>query len=350
VRARLLLDDAVGERRRMLVNEDGAPFRLDLERWSEMDGRARTDEVWLARVGARLAGGGWHVGLGSGPDGVLDTTAGSLHEGQLVSVKIKAEARGGKGPVVSLHALAGGIASGAGPGRHAQALADPFLAGVEAIEQLDGEEARSEIDPVVEAVAEQAAAIGGGGHLVIESTAALTVIDVDTGDRTGVANGASRRDFNLAAALEAARQVSLRGIAGLVVVDFLTMSAAADRRTIAAAFRDQLRTYVARRSDVLEISPLGLCEASVSRRMRGAAETLRETPADQRAALDLLRRLESEARSQRGRRLRARVDPAAHAWLEADVIGWKAALAGRIGQRWDIQPGDAGARTEVWSE
>lgn len=351
MRARLLVDDAVGEQRRLLTTEDGLPFRLHLERWSERQKRARSDEIWLVRTVGRLAGGrAWRVALGSGPDGVLETSSRALHEGELVTVRIKAEARGAKGPVVSLHPLPAGAVTTRAPGRVEEAKSDPFLAGIELLGEERGSPARAEIDLAIELAAGRTAGVPGGGRLTIEMTTALTAVDVDMADREGASGETAIRDLNLHAAAETARQISLRGLAGLVVVDFVTMSSAADRRAIAETLRSRLRLYLARRCDVLEISPLGLCEASISRRMRGAAEALLDTPSGERASLDLLRRLESAGQAERGKRLRARICRAGLEWLERDEIGWRAALADRIGQRWTIEPAPADLRDEVWSE
>ncbi len=352
MRATLYVDDAVGERRRLLATEDGAPFRLHLDRWSEAGSRARVDEVWLARVGAPLAGGrGRYAGLGAGPDAVLETSSASLHEGQLVGVRVKAEARAGKGPVVSLHALPAGALEGARPGFHLEAPADPFLAGVTVVDTLEGEPARREVDLAIEAVSSPVSFITGGGRLTLETTTALTAIDIDAAGRSGGQNEQFAASLNTAAALEAARQISLRGLAGLFVVDFVTLKTPAVRRDVADSFRTALKAFLGRRSDVLEISALGLCEASVSRRMRGAGEALADTPGPEREALNLLRVLESAGRSDRGARLRARVSASADLWLRETSIGWREALANRIGERWMLETvPDGGDRLGVWSE
>src|SRR5690242_14142294 len=46
VKATVCIDDAVGEHRRALLDEQGRPFRLEVERWSERGKRAKLDEVW----------------------------------------------------------------------------------------------------------------------------------------------------------------------------------------------------------------------------------------------------------------------------------------------------------------
>ena len=56
MRARLCIDDAVGETRRALLDADGHPFRFEIERWSEKGKRARLDDVFWGRVKARMPG------------------------------------------------------------------------------------------------------------------------------------------------------------------------------------------------------------------------------------------------------------------------------------------------------
>lgn len=352
MKAILFLDDAVGERRRLLATGDGAGFRLHLERWSERASHAATDEIWFARIISPLAGGrGWHIDLGTGCDGVLETSSASLHDGQIVSVRIKAEARADKGPTASLHPLPAQAMEGARPGRHAQAASDPFLVGVEVVETVEGSRAREEINQAVDEAVSRQVPVPGGGLLTLEAVTALTAIDIDAASRTGGQGKDFALDLNSAAAREASRQIALRGLAGLFVIDFVTMRDAAGRKAVAELFRQELRRLLGRRCDVLEISSLGLCEASVARRMRGAVEALAEAPEAEREALDVLRRLEDEGLASRGRRLRGRIGEAAYNWLQRDTIGWRKALGDRIGERWSLEPIAAGdGRSQVWSE
>ena len=100
--------------------------------------------------------------------------------------------------------------------------------------------------------------LAGGGALWVEATRALTAIDVDTGA------GQSILDTNLAAADEIARQVRIRNVGGLIVVDFVHMRQRADRDRVVAALRAACagdRTVV----QVLGLSPLGLVEMSRER-------------------------------------------------------------------------------------
>ncbi|MGH7483700.1 MAG: Rne/Rng family ribonuclease [Longimicrobiales bacterium] len=104
-----------------------------------------------------------------------------------------------------------------------------------------------------------------GGYIIIEPTEALVSIDVNTGKSTG------RRDpektivrTNLEAAREVARQLRLRDVGGIVVVDFIDMESKADQDRV----MQELRTYLNRdraRTKAFQISDLGLVEMTRQR-------------------------------------------------------------------------------------
>ncbi len=99
-----------------------------------------------------------------------------------------------------------------------------------------------------------------GGSIVIESTEALTVIDVNSGKFTG---GRNLEDTilttNLEAARELARQVRLRDIGGIIVVDFIDMASEASRSKVIKALEDGLRRDRTR-ATIQSFSNLGLLE------------------------------------------------------------------------------------------
>jgi len=351
IKATLCIDDAVGERRRALLDPFGRPFRLETERWSER-GRPHLDEIWWGRATARTPGAkGWFVDLRLQQDGVIDATKSTaIVEGGLIPVRIKSEASADKGPSLSLADMPASTPRPDRPGLHAPPLADPFRADVEIIATIDGVPARKEIDDAISDAMRREAPIPDGGDLSIERTRALTAIDVDASARERGEGDAFTLDLNLAAADEAARQIGLRGIGGLVVVDFLSMASRKDRTAVTDAFRKALVSWLGRASEVADISTLGLCEASLARRMRSVADALGSVPPAEREGLDVIRALESEGWAARGARLRALVSAPAARWLEADNIGWKAALADRIGGRWAIELDDrAVGHPQIWS-
>ncbi len=346
MKAVLHIDNAVGESRRCLVDENGAAFRLSIERWSQRGRIARVDQIWWGRAAARTpSGAGWFVDLGLDQPGVIDTTKASVTEGAMISVRIKAEAWAGKSALLSLHALPASVIRPDRPGLHLEALADPLVAGCEITQTADGPSSRALIESVIEDATASLAPLPGGGDIAIETTRGLTAIDVDTGGRTGPKLAL---DANLVAAREIARQIALRSIGGLVITDFVSMQGSQDRRAVAEALRANLAATLGRSSEVLDLSPLGLCEMAIARRTAPLAETLGEGA--EREALDTLRQIETAGRVATGARIRARVSPDALAWLDRDPIGWREALANRIGARWTLEPGQPGQPLQVWSE
>jgi len=104
-----------------------------------------------------------------------------------------------------------------------------------------------------------------GGYLVIDETEALIAVDVNTGHYKGKG---SQEDAILAVNLEAvdevARQLRLRNIGGLVVLDLIDMKSRKHQKQVCRALKDALKRDRAR-TNVLEISELGLLEMSRQR-------------------------------------------------------------------------------------
>ncbi len=104
-----------------------------------------------------------------------------------------------------------------------------------------------------------------GGSLIIEHTEALTVIDVNTGKNVGTSN-LEETVFrnNLEAADEVAKQLRLRDIGGIVVIDFIDMEIKDNRRKVVDSFRSALARDKTR-TQVFDISDLGLVEMTRKR-------------------------------------------------------------------------------------
>ncbi len=104
-----------------------------------------------------------------------------------------------------------------------------------------------------------------GGYLVFDETEALVAIDINTGRHKGGSNQEeSILQVNLEAASEIARQLRLRNVGGLVVVDFIDMKQKKNQQQVYRILRDALRNDKAR-TNVLPISPLGLLEMTRQR-------------------------------------------------------------------------------------
>jgi ribonuclease G len=99
-----------------------------------------------------------------------------------------------------------------------------------------------------------------GAYLMIDQTEALTVIDVNTGKFTGKTNlHDTVRKTNSEAAKEIARQLRLRDIAGIIVIDFIDMKREQDREYVQALFEKELK-HDRTKTNVLGITGLGLLE------------------------------------------------------------------------------------------
>jgi ribonuclease E len=119
-----------------------------------------------------------------------------------------------------------------------------------------------------------------GGSLIIEHTEALTVIDVNTGKNVGK-NNLEDTVFqnNLEAADEIARQLRLRDIGGIIVIDFIDMEIKDNRRKVVDSFRQALSRDKTR-TQVFEISELGLVEMTRKRIGEGLLTEFAETCPD----------------------------------------------------------------------
>ncbi len=104
-----------------------------------------------------------------------------------------------------------------------------------------------------------------GGSLIIEHTEALTVIDVNTGKNVGKSN-LEETVFhnNMEAAEEIAKQLRLRDIGGIIVIDFIDMEIKGNRAKVIENFRDALARDKTR-SQVFDITELGLVEMTRKR-------------------------------------------------------------------------------------
>jgi ribonuclease E len=116
------------------------------------------------------------------------------------------------------------------------------------------------------------APLRSGGYLVINQTEALVAIDVNSGRATRERNiEATALKTNLEAAEEAARQLRLRDLAGLIVIDFIDMDEGKNNRAVEKVLKDCLARDRAR-IQVGKISSFGLMEISRQRRRTGILE------------------------------------------------------------------------------
>ncbi len=115
-----------------------------------------------------------------------------------------------------------------------------------------------------------------GGHLVIDQTEAMTTIDVNTGGYVGHRN-LEETSFrtNLEAAEAIGRQLRLRNLGGIIIIDFIDMHAESHRRQILAALERSLADDRAQ-TRIVSLSPLGLVEMTRKRTRESLAHLLCE--------------------------------------------------------------------------
>jgi len=148
-----------------------------------------------------------------------------------------------------------------------------------------------------------------GGYIVINQTEALVAIDVNSGKSTRERNvETTALKTNLEAAAEASRQMRLRDLAGLIVIDFIDMEDGKNNRAVEKKMKDCLKIDRAR-VQTGRISQFGLFEISRQRRRAGVLE-LSSEPCDhcggsgrvrsiESAAIQLLRTIEARAADDR---------------------------------------------------
>lgn len=347
------VDAAIGETREALVR-GGRPIALRVARASDEGRRARWGELYCARVreiDRRRRGAFVDLGLRHdqgflplGDDGRVRMRRErvALREGQGVIVAVTREAARGKNPVVELSETGH---DGEAPHRIAQHEADEALLLARAADAV----MRSKLDAAIEDALARTAPIPGGGVLTIEPTAALVAIDVDAGARAG--SGDPERfalDLNIAAAQEAARQIRVRGLAGLIMIDFVSLRAKGHSKQLEDAVRQafagdpwSVQFGALSRFGVFDLTRAQL-RAPLHEQMRDPDGRM----SIETTALTALRAIEREARAQTGRQIACTVAPEVKAWLDAAEIDWRAQLSNSIGMRWTL---DAAPKDASWA-
>ena len=164
--------------------------------------------------------------------------------------------------------------------------------------------------------------LSSGGYLMIDYAEALTVIDVNSGSFTGRGKSARLEDTitrtNLEAADAVVKQLRLRDIGGIIVIDFIDMARARNRDAVLKTLRkaldeDRTKTFV------VEISPLGLVEMTRQNVTEGVREIMTRPcptcdgdgviPSEETIALRFSRRLREEARERKAPALLVQMNP-----------------------------------------
>ena len=334
----VLINAAPGETRLALV-EDG---RLVEYVNSRIGSQSLVGAIFVGRVAkVSKALDAVFVDLGLERPGLLafsDTKPGApkLIEGAPVLVRVTRDASGDKGPKLTAHIdhelpldvkapalilaapdpVASFLATRVQSGW--RVIADMPRAGAESRRVSTPIFAEHDVDAQLDAALLPVVPLGDGASLVIEETAALVAIDVNTGAR-----GAPHA-VNLVAIAEIARQLRLRNLAGQILIDLLPEKGRERRDQLVAA----LRAAVA--NDPCDVNVFGLTRlglAELTRRRVGESlavrmgyKTLAARSAES-AALDLLRSIDEQAKSSGARKFAPAISSAVDGLLKSTLRG-----------------------------
>lgn len=135
-----------------------------------------------------------------------------------------------------------------------------------------------EIEKQIHEALDRKVSLKSGGSIVIERTEAMTVVDVNTGRFIGSTNlEETILKTNLEAAEEIVRQLRLRNIGGLIVIDFIDMSVNAHRQKLFKMFEKFLRERDKLQSVVLRVSEFGLVQMTRKRSGKTLSDQLMVT-------------------------------------------------------------------------
>lgn len=117
--------------------------------------------------------------------------------------------------------------------------------------------------------------MNSGGYLIIQPTEALTVVDVNTGKfEGGKKKEAAFLKINLEAAVEIARQIRLRNISGIIIVDFINMESAESRKELLARLDAELKKDPVK-TVLVDMTKLSLVEITRMKKERPLAESVK---------------------------------------------------------------------------
>ena len=330
MKRRAVIEEAIGETR-AAIYEGRKLVELHVRRHAKTVPNA--GDIYCGRVTSiepSLAGA--FVELGNGPAGLLKFSAQKdlprMTEGMYLDVVITKASMSGKGPLL---AYAGEASADKPKLVTAQSLTDWIRS------RFDGITFDEASVSVIDEACERQIAIKGGGAITLDQTQALLAIDVD--------KGAAESPIlcSLAAAELIASQMRLRGLGGLVAIDFPNLRQPKHRnsliKSLERAFADDLATV-----RIAPLSRFGVVEMTRSQIGPSLDQIMHDrfgNPTDETLALRGLRWLEREYRANSGAKHTLVLPKNAEIWLTKTEFDWKSALEARIGTRYEIKVGDS---------
>jgi Ribonuclease G/E len=212
------------------------------------------------------------------------------------------------------------------------------------------------VEPQIEALLQPRVALPSGGSLLIEPVETLTAIDVNSGGHDG--RGGARvqaLEVDLEAVPVLARQLRLRALSGLIVIDFLELKAPEAGKQVTGALKAALKADP-EPVRVFPMAPSGLVEMT-RRRARPPLHEILTRPCGLGGsgrvkdpvtlAFEALRRARHVAAGAKGRPLTIAAAPAVAAALEGSAAAARAALAARLGLALAVAPDPGREETEI---
>jgi len=181
------------------------------------------------------------------------------------------------------------------------------------------------IEQEIEKIFERKIDLKSGGSIFIEQTEGMVAIDVNTAKYKG------KRDIdetifntNLEAAREIARQIRLRDVGGIIIIDFIDMRSKAHKQKVQETLESNLKKDKAK-TNILSISSIGVVEMTRQRMRRNLESTMyKKCPycsgrglvkSDTTIAMQILRKVEKAASGTKKREMKVRVHPDIHNFL-----------------------------------
>ncbi len=330
MKRRAVIESAIGETR-AAIYEGRRMVELYVDRpWVATP---RTGDIYIGRVTAvdpSVAGAWVEIGGDAAPALMPFATQKDmpkLTEGQAVEVSILRSQIGPKGATLRYIGE-----SEAKPGLVKKlSLKDRLL---QRFPDLTFDEASVN---AVDGVCETSLALPGGGSITMEQTQALLAIDVDKGAAISAAAAA-----NEAAKLIAA-QLRLRGLGGLVVIDFPNLRQPKQRKTLERTFEAACEADP-NVTKFNALSRFGVIEMTRSKPDLSLDDVLNDKygePTVATQSIRALRRLTREAAVSAGAQLELIVTPEIKAWLNDAPFDWRAEVTDRIGARFTLVQGAA---------
>ncbi len=182
-----------------------------------------------------------------------------------------------------------------------------------------------------------------GGYIVVDRTEALTVIDVNTGKYVGKTDLASTIfRTNLEAVGEIVRQITLRDIGGIILIDFIDMENEPHRKKVLAALHEAVRRDRSK-LHIIDLTGLGLVEITRKRVYQDLEGVMRmpcpycegrgRVLSPETMGMKVRRELRKAVSSTRAAALLADIHPDVHAFLFRDGDGWLRQLQEQSGRR-----------------